>query len=59
MKNINTLLKKMNSDTVENITLNDLAPLSLHEIHSLSEEKLSWHEAKTLYKAQKAQKLIN
>lgn len=58
MKNINTLLKKMNSDTVENITLNDLAPLSLHEIHSLSEEKLSWHEAKTLYKeAQEAAKI--
>ncbi|QNH65371.1 hypothetical protein H7F13_15785 [Proteus vulgaris] len=57
MKNINTLLTKMNSDAVENITLNDLAPLSLHEIHALSEEKLSWHEAKTLYKeAQKAAK---
>ncbi|MCF1958532.1 Tc toxin subunit A, partial [Escherichia coli] len=57
MKNINTLLTKMNSDTVENITLNDLAPLSLHEIHTLSEEKLSWHEAKTLYKeAQEAAK---
>lgn len=48
----------MNSDTVENITLNDLAPLSLHEIHTLSEEKLSWHEAKTLYKeAQEAAKI--
>ncbi|MCO7051792.1 Tc toxin subunit A, partial [Proteus terrae] len=58
MKNINTLLTKMNSDTVENITLNDLAPLSLHEIHTLSEEKLSWHEAKTLYKeAQEAAKI--
>ncbi|WP_350445005.1 Tc toxin subunit A, partial [Proteus vulgaris] len=43
---------------MENITLNDLAPLSLHEIHSLSEEKLSWHEAKTLYKeAQEAAKI--
>ncbi|WP_368910966.1 neuraminidase-like domain-containing protein [Proteus vulgaris] len=58
MKNINTLLAKMNSDAVENITLNDLAPLSLHEIHALSEEKLSWHEAKTLYKkAQDAAKI--
>nr|MBG3151099.1 hypothetical protein [Proteus mirabilis] len=58
MKNINTLLTKMNSDAVENITLNDLAPLSLHEIHALSEEKLSWHEAKTLYKeAQEAAKI--
>lgn len=58
MKNINMLLTKMNSDTVENITLNDLAPLSLHEIHTLSEEKLSWHEAKTLYKeAQEAAKI--
>lgn len=48
----------MNSDAVENITLNDLAPLSLHEIHALSEEKLSWHEAKTLYKeAQEATKI--
>ncbi|MDO5404296.1 MAG: neuraminidase-like domain-containing protein [Proteus sp. (in: enterobacteria)] len=57
MKNINTLLTKMNSDAVENITLNDLAPLSLHEIYALSEEKLSWHEAKILYKeAQKAAK---
>ncbi|MBG2710185.1 hypothetical protein I4558_04040 [Proteus mirabilis] len=58
MKNINTLLTKMNSDTMENITLNDLAPLSLHEIHTLSEEKISWHEAKTLYKeAQEAAKI--
>lgn len=58
MKTINTLLAKMNSNTSESITLNDLAPLSLHEIYALSEEKLSWHEAKTLYKeAQEAAKI--
>ncbi|MEQ4924346.1 neuraminidase-like domain-containing protein [Proteus hauseri] len=58
MKTINTLLAKMNSNTSESITLNDLAPLSLHEIYALSEEKLSWHEAKTLYKeAQEATKI--
>lgn len=58
MKTINTLLAKMNSNTSESITLNDLAPLSLHEIYALSEERLSWHEAKTLYKeAQEAAKI--
>lgn len=58
MKTINTPLAKMNSNTSESITLNDLAPLSLHEIYALSEEKLSWHEAKTLYKeAQEAAKI--
>lgn len=58
MKNINTLLTKMKTNTSDMITLNDLAPLSLHEIYALSEEKLSWHEAKTLYKeAQKAAKI--
>lgn len=49
MKTINTLLMKMNSNTSESISLKDLAPLSLHEIRALSEEKLSWHEAKKLY----------
>lgn len=58
MKNINTLLTKMKTNTSDMITLNDLAPLSLHEIYALSEEKLSWHEAKTLYKeAKKAAKI--
>ncbi|WP_368888165.1 neuraminidase-like domain-containing protein [Proteus columbae] len=59
MKHINTLLTKMNSDTVENITLNDLAPLSLHEIYTLSEEKLTWHEAKVLYTEAQAVAKIN
>ncbi|MGC2866410.1 neuraminidase-like domain-containing protein [Proteus vulgaris] len=58
MKNINTLLTKMNSSTSEVITLKELAPLSLHEIRALSEEKLSWHEAKILYThAQEATKI--
>ncbi|EEG87519.1 virulence plasmid 28.1kDa A protein [Proteus penneri ATCC 35198] len=48
----------MKANTSDMISLNDLAPLSLHEIYALSEEKLSWHEAKTLYKeAQKAAKM--
>lgn len=59
MKTINTLLAKMNSNTSESITLNDLAPLSLHEIYALSEEKLSWHEAKTLYKEAQETAKIN
>ncbi|MBG3081233.1 hypothetical protein I4632_13595 [Proteus mirabilis] len=49
MKNINTLLTKMKSSTSETITLKELAPLSLHEIRALSDEKLTWDEAKTLY----------
>ncbi|WP_311754123.1 neuraminidase-like domain-containing protein [Proteus columbae] len=58
MKNINTLLTKMNASTSEVITLKELAPLSLHEIRALSEEKLSWHEAKILYThAQEATKI--
>ncbi|WP_100158951.1 Tc toxin subunit A-related protein [Proteus columbae] len=58
MKHINTLLTKMNSSISEVITLKELAPLSLHEIRALSEEKLSWHEAKILYtQAQEAAKI--
>lgn len=58
MKNINTLLTKMKSSTSETITLKELAPLSLHEIRVLSDEKLTWDEAKTLYtQAQKAEKV--
>lgn len=58
MKNINTLLTKMKSSTSETITLKELAPLSLHEIRVLSDEKLTWDEAKTLYtQAQKAEKI--
>ncbi|MBI6528155.1 hypothetical protein JEP40_03280 [Proteus vulgaris] len=58
MKNINTLLTKMNASTSETITLKDLAPLSLHELRALSAEKLTWHEAKILYKeAQEAVKI--
>lgn len=58
MKSINTLLDSMNGNSSEIITLNDLAPLSLYEIRAMSEEKLSWHEAKILYKeAQKTAKI--
>ncbi|UPK80717.1 Tc toxin subunit A [Proteus vulgaris] len=58
MKNINTLLTKMKSSTSEIITLKELAPLSLHEIRALSDEKLTWDEAKILYtQAQEAEKI--
>lgn len=50
MKNINTLLLKINSNNSTAITLNDLAPLSLNEIHTLSDNNLSLHEAELLYK---------
>ncbi len=50
MEHINSLINKMNANTSEVIKLEDLAPLSLHEIHELSEKRLSWNEAKFLYK---------
>lgn len=59
MKNINTLLDKMNANNSAIITLNDLAPLSLYEIRALSEERLSWYEAKRLYKEAQETAKIN
>ena len=50
MEHINALINKMNAHGSEVIRLEDLAPLSLHEIHELSEKRLSWNEAKLLYK---------
>lgn len=38
MEHINALINKMNANTSEIIKLEDLAPLSLHEIHALSEK---------------------